>query len=278
MLLPGVVDRLSRNAIASDYEHAWGAFQAATHILQDVEKLALAHSTPTDIVAEARAMYQGWQPVAQEELDATAVQFPEFVNAMQERLAQRPMGLAQAGTIQEKAQAGAVPPGIADDLVRALHLEQRTLRGGVVEPLRIEPEEMLRTVPLLAQIPAAEITPLLVQRRMPAGEVIVAQGARGSSLFLIARGVVRVAAVDAVGVEHNLASLVAGDFFGETALLTGEPRNATCRAATPCALYELRRADFQRLLAKMPAVRAQLEAAQAARRQQFDEAPIRPVA
>mgnify|MGYP003337133156 CR=1 FL=1 len=36
-----------------------------------------------------------------------------------------------------------------------------------------------------------------------------------------------------------------GDFFGEMALLTGELRNATCRAATPCALYELRRAVFQ---------------------------------
>lgn len=271
-------DRLRRSSIASDYEHAWGAFQAASHILQDVEKLALAHQGPAEIVAEVRALYQGWAAEAQQELDATATQFPEFVNAMQERLAQRLITLAQAEAIAEKAEAGAVPAGIADELVRALHVEQRELRGGVVEPLQIEPEELLRTVPLLAEIPPKDVVPLLVQRSVPAGEVIVAQGARGSSLFLIARGVVRVITVDPSGFEHNLASLVAGDFFGEMALLTGELRNATCRAATPCALYELRRADFQKLLGRMPAVRARLEETQALRRQQFDEARIRPVA
>lgn len=274
----GMADRLRRNSIASDYEHAWGAFQAASHILHDVQQLALAHSTPADIVTEVRGMYAGWSAEAQIELDSTATQFPEFVNAMQERLAQRLVTLAQAEAITEKAEAGAVPPGIADELVRALHLEQRELRGGVVEPLQIKPEEMLATVPLLAEIPAQDIVPLLVSRSVPAGETIVSQGARGSSLFLIARGVVRVVTVDPSGFEHNLASLVAGDFFGEMALLTGEPRNATCRAATPCALYELRRTDFQKLLARMPAVRARLEATQAVRRQQFDEARIRPVA
>ena len=97
-------------------------------------------------------------------------------------------------------------------------------------------------------------------------------------LFRSARGVVRVITEDAGGFEHNLASLVAGDFFGEMAFLTGEPRNATCRAATPCALYELRRTDFQKLLTRLPTLRTRLEQTQEQRRRQFDEARVRPVA
>ena len=42
-------------------------------------------------------------------------------------------------------------------------------------------------------------------------------------------------------VKKDLATLMAGDFFGETTLLHGGMRTANCRAVTPCALYELRR-------------------------------------
>ena len=46
------------------------------------------------------------------------------------------------------------------------------------------------------------------------------------------------------GVSKDLATLIAGEFFGEMALLHGILRTATCRAMTPCALYELRRDDI----------------------------------
>ena len=68
------------------------------------------------------------------------------------------------------------------------------------------------------------------------------QGRPGSTLYLIARGVVRVTR-EHEGVTHDIATLMAGEFFGEMALLHGGARRATCRAVTPCALYELRRED-----------------------------------
>ena len=266
---PGTANRLGRGNIAGDYEAAWGSFQAATHLLEDIAQLALAHSTPDAIVADVRAMYVALQATAREQLDATAAQFPEFVTAMQERLAQRLLALAQTATIQDKAAAGAVPAGIADDLLRTLTIEHRTLRGGVTEPLAVQPAELLRKVPFFKDTPDSEfakVADVLVERSFPAGDTIVAQGARGASLYLIARGVVRVSSRGTDGFDHDLATLVAGDFFGEMAVLTAEPRSATCRAVTPCALYELRRADFQRVVANLPALRAALERANRERR------------
>lgn len=74
-------------------------------------------------------------------------------------------------------------------------------------------------------------------------ETIIRQGERGSSLFLIARGVVSVHIAFENQAPKRVASLYAGDFFGETALLTSSPRNATVKAASAAQLYELSKRD-----------------------------------
>ena len=58
----------------------------------------------------------------------------------------------------------------------------------------------------------------------------------------------------------RVASLHAGGFFGETALLTSRPRNATVRAVTDCQLYELAKTDVDSLCDTCVGVRAALEA------------------
>jgi CRP-like cAMP-binding protein len=65
--------------------------------------------------------------------------------------------------------------------------------------------------------------------------------------------------------------LGAGDFFGELALLTGDPRNATVVATRQCTLLHLDIVDFRQLLGRQPelariirvAADARLEAATA---------------
>ena len=61
------------------------------------------------------------------------------------------------------------------------------------------------------------------------------------------------------GVSRDLASLMAGDFFGEMALLHQEPRTATVRAVTPCSLYELHRNDLNATIDAYPSIRKALE-------------------
>jgi CRP-like cAMP-binding protein len=76
---------------------------------------------------------------------------------------------------------------------------------------------------------------------------------RGDALYVIAEGEVAVISETAT-TEHELGRLGEGTFFGEIALLTAQPRNATIRAVSPTRLLALDRAIVGRLCAGSPAV------------------------
>jgi putative peptide zinc metalloprotease protein len=80
---------------------------------------------------------------------------------------------------------------------------------------------------------------------VPAGETIIRQGETGEEeCFLLRSGRVEVLVRGAQGDERSLATLGPGSLFGEVALLTDEPRNATVKALEPCTLLTLRRTDL----------------------------------
>jgi len=106
----------------------------------------------------------------------------------------------------------------------------------------------------------------LTEKRFAAGEAILRQGQPGDSMFIIAEGRVHVSLGQA-DINTTLASLGAGDFVGEISLLTGEPRSATCLAATDVLAYELGHATLQGLLVARPAIADQMSALQAARQE-----------
>jgi ATP-binding cassette subfamily B protein len=111
-------------------------------------------------------------------------------------------------------------------------------------------------VPLFAQLDRASLITLadkLALERFESGQEIVHQGDTGAKLYLVRRGRVEVL-VRLDGSERLLNVLADGDFFGEVALLTGDPRDATVRAATATDLYSLDRGDFLELLEREPAL------------------------
>ena len=80
------------------------------------------------------------------------------------------------------------------------------------------------------------------------GEDIVRRGEAGEECYVLMRGRVEVLAGGARGEERRLATLGPGSLFGEAALLTHEPRNATVRALESCTLLALRRTDLLEVL------------------------------
>ncbi len=81
-----------------------------------------------------------------------------------------------------------------------------------------------------------------------------------------ARGVVAVILARPGKAPERVASLHAGEFFGEMALLTQEPRTATVQAVTGCHLYELSSNDVDGLCEICPGVREALTHAYEERR------------
>ena len=175
---------------------------------------------------------------------------------------------AEHEAIAEQARAGMIPEGVAEAMLEDLAAELRGVRASQPGKLAVGPEELLKKVPFFTDMPEGEFSTVatkLRRRTVPAGEIIVRQSGSGSSLFLVARGVVRVSRQDG-GVTRDLATLIAGEFFGEMAFLHGTRRTATCRAMTPCALYELRRDDIDVVRSVCPEIQRALEEADRQRR------------
>ena len=88
----------------------------------------------------------------------------------------------------------------------------------------------------------------LAERRFGAGEIILEDETEGDSLYLIARGRVRITKRNRLGHETILALLHPGDFFGELALIDGRPRAAQVTAVDECVVCSIRRPAFEKLL------------------------------
>ena len=258
-----LLEPIRSRQISRDYEKAWGRHQGSKKVLEEFDEIVKTELIQPEVLTKVRKLYEQWSAAARKRIDATTEQFPEFVTSMQERLAARLALHAEREVINEKAHAGSIPGGVAENMLDELADGLRDLRGSEVKKLLVEPTELLRKVPFFQEMPLEEFTSVagkLHQQNFPSGRAIITQGEKGHSLFLIARGVVRVSRREG-GEERDLATLMAGDFFGEMALLYHESRTATCKAVTPCALYELERDDFDKLCTKYPLILQALEKA-----------------
>ncbi len=264
-------ERMRTRRIVRNYEEVLAHYQANGWILGSLNRLAAAENIPADVVEEVRGRYSNWHRLAREQLDLISAQFPEFVTVMQQRLSQRIALLAEREATATQIEHGLLPAGIGETQIEELSRQLDALRTPQHVYLNVSPDELLRKVPFFRELTHAdfaEITPSLKQRSVESNDNIVTQGDQGDSLYLIARGVVRVLRKEEDGEdkeEHAISTLIAGDFFGEQALLHDEPRNATCRAVTPCTLYQLSRKDFEQLRSTWPTIDAAMKETDKAR-------------
>jgi len=102
-----------------------------------------------------------------------------------------------------------------------------------------------------------EVAQKMKTEKRPAGDDIIRQGDEGDLFYVIGEGAVDVIVDDGTG-SKTAATIGRGDFFGEAALITEEPRNATCRAQEDCVLYTLGKADFKVALESSATFKEQL--------------------
>ena len=129
---------------------------------------------------------------------------------------------------------------------------------GAVEVQELEQVEtgdwmsaMLRN-PAFHRIPPANIAQIIAcveQVEFGPGETIIRQGEAGDYYYVVTDGLCQVVLQDPNGLgERELDRIGQGNGFGEEALVSGDPRNATVRALSRVGLVRLAAQDFVRLL------------------------------
>ncbi len=139
---------------------------------------------------------------------------------------------------------------------RLVHMVDGRIMSDVVlhDALRIC--EFLRPIDLFKSLTPRQLTDVaekMTKRHFAAGDTIIRESEPGEEFFLVSEGEVEV-----IRAEHEVAQLGPGDFFGEVALISGEPRNATVVAVGEVDTYVLGKIDFQTALAASQSFRDQL--------------------
>jgi CRP/FNR family transcriptional regulator, cyclic AMP receptor protein len=110
--------------------------------------------------------------------------------------------------------------------------------------------ELISHVPLFERCSKRELTAiasLADQVELPEGRVLAREGELGREFFVLTEGTAEVTRG-----RRRLATLGAGDFFGEIALVSNVPRTATVRTLSPVRALVVTSRDFWTLLDESP--------------------------
>ena len=191
-------------------------------------------------------------------LDAGDGSKPLLVRAGSES-ARHPLARLKPRVYQGVAQCDCRLALFSDSALDSLLTRDQTTSYEVTEYEGDDPSWMfdLMCNPAFSRVPPGNLHTLFGRFAtvpVTAGQAVVQQGEAGDYYYLIREGRAEVARAPAGGQRTRLAVIDAGQGFGEEALITGDPRNATVTMLEDGVLMRLAACDFTELL-KEPLVR-----------------------
>lgn len=115
--------------------------------------------------------------------------------------------------------------------------------------------ENIREIPIFSGLTREDIAKILGKMEecaFVAGTTIFSQGDRGDAFYFIQSGAVQVVVESVTGRSEVIALLGPHDWFGEMALLSGEPRSASIITVKETFLWKLSRDAWEDLIEKHP--------------------------
>ena len=120
------------------------------------------------------------------------------------------------------------------------------------------PLAYIRSISPFKDLPVESVSSIaahLEQLRIPSGKIIFEAGAEGDSFYVIREGTVQVYIKESDTKEKIILSqLGAGDYFGEMALLTGEPRSASIETLNEVTVIKIDKPGFDRMIKENPLI------------------------
>lgn len=224
--------------------------------LADQVPAAVGEVVSESVVAELTAIIERRLSVTILALESIEAAYPEYTQAVRKRW------LHQWADRLEKAHFGRLRDNasIGGDVYRDLMNDQaRNSVEHAINPrldLGLDASRLVAQVPLFAEL-SSERQHSIVQRLKPRlmlpGEEIIRKGEKGDAMYFISSGAVKVL------VEPDPVLLGSGQFFGEMALLSDQPRLVTVVAKSFCDLLVLTSVDFQSLMSQDDELREAVE-------------------
>lgn len=206
------------------------------------------------IATLARQILQNRLNATTAAVEALRNQYPDHAAALETQFLRQSAARREMGRYQALFDEGLIPREIYDDLRRNVdesHLGDNRPRFD----LGLDTAQLVGRLDLLAGLDEhqlARVQRLLRPRFTVPDERILKTGDRADAVYFVASGTVE------VRLPAQRIQLGSGDFFGEMALLTNQPRRADVVALTFCRLLLLSRADFEKFMAENPDARAEI--------------------
>jgi CPA1 family monovalent cation:H+ antiporter len=185
-------------------------------------------------------------------LTALRLQYADFSRALQIQYLERAAIRIEEAEYQRLRAEAAISHEVLGDLLTDLKQRSRRLAKRPSIDLQLGPEKMIAKVPAFIGLPpeqVTQITRILHPLLTVPGETILRRGDPGDAMYFIASGAVE------VQVSPSPIRLGSGDFFGEMALVSRQPRTADVVSLGFCSLLVLQDRDFSALLAVSPSLR-----------------------
>lgn len=143
---------------------------------------------------------------------------------------------------------------------KLFRVDQKTFRSLLQKQtkiLRAKKMKLLRSVDFLKEIDKIDMKRLgaaMVPKNFEPGDCLVKKGDEGDAFYIIKEGEVEVTDISVGSTTFDNVILKEGDYFGERALATKEPRAANVTAITKGTAFCIDRATFKKVLGKLSRV------------------------
>ncbi len=147
---------------------------------------------------------------------------------------------------------------VDDEVLELLEVEpepEPAQGAPAVQAAAPRPDARLPRVPIFSDLsPEAfvALTEGLSVTRLAAGQTVITEGEEGTAFYVVATGHLLVKKRDEKGDQVVLAHLGEGEFFGEMALLSSAPRNATVVAEEPSEVLVIEAEVLRTLAGRFP--------------------------
>jgi cAMP-dependent protein kinase regulator len=145
---------------------------------------------------------------------------------------------------------------IAEEKTIVYRVDQKTFRY-IMQSQTLQTEndkkDLLQGISFLQDLDPTDINKLvhtMTPRVFETGEYLVRKGDDGDTFYVIQEGKVNVTDITIGSTDYEDQTLGAGDYFGERALVTKEPRSANCIAKTDGIALTINKETFEKVVGK----------------------------